>query len=160
MRRNIIIALILGIMAILPTSCIGQAKVFKEVAALPNVTSVYIGKAAMRLGMAAAMMDGEIAAMKAIKDINSLEVINCDHAATIPEATRLADKAIQRLNLELLVDTQEDREHTAIYGGVADDDHPDIIHNLLIYNTEPGELNLVFIKGKINVAELMKEYCD
>ncbi len=78
----------------------------------------------MRLGMAAAMMDGEIAAMKAIKDINSLEVINCDHAATIPEATRLADKTIEHLNLELLVDTQEDREHTAIYGGVADDDHP------------------------------------
>lgn len=157
MRRIFIISVVSVFFLLFPVSCIGQAKVFESLAKMPDVTSVYIGKAAMRLGAGASFMSGEFAGANAIKKINSLEVISCEKKSAIPEVKKKADAIIAQFKMDVLVETNENNERVLIYGGTPEDGNEDYIDNLLIYEVSDNELNIVYIDGKINVKEFMNE---
>ena len=159
MKRTLILVLISAVMCLLPSGCSAQAKVFESVAKLPDVTSVYIGKAAMRMAGGAAMVSSELsgASADAIKKINSHETITCENKKTNPAADDKAAEVISRLKLEVLVESSEGDEKAIIYGGVPAEDDPDYVKNILIYNVTPSEFNLVYIAGLINLAEFVKD---
>ncbi len=158
MKRTLILLFVSCLFALAPTSCVGQAKVFTSIAKLDGVTSVYIGKAALRLGAGAAMLQGEFAGSKAIRKLNSIEVVSVENSAVIPKAKTEAEKIIADKKMDVLVETKEDNESVVIYGGVPDSKNADIINDMLIYTCEPSELNLIYINGVINLAELLQEY--
>lgn len=159
MKRTLILVLISVVMCMIPAGCVGQAKVFESVAKLPDVTSVYIGKAAMRMAGGAAMVSSELsgASADAIKKINSLEIITCENKKSIPAAEAKVAEIIAKLKLEVLVETNEGDEKAIIYGGVPVEGDSDYVQNILIYNSTPSELNLVYIDGRINLTEFVKD---
>lgn len=148
---------LLIVLAIFPSSCAGQAKMFKSVASMPDVTSVYIGPAAMRFAQAASVFDNDKVDADAVKSIKSLEVIQCDEESRIPEVAAKVQSIIDEMKLEVLVHTKEDGEECVIYGLVADKD-PEYLESLLIVSHDEDEYNLVYINGKININELMEDY--
>ena len=94
MKNLIKTAVIIIVLTIMPASCIGQAKMFKSVASMTGVESVYIGPAAMRFAQAASVLDSDKVSADAIKSIKSLEVIDCDEPAYIPAVADEAQKII------------------------------------------------------------------
>lgn len=157
MKKTLIIILMSVVALLTAPSCISQGKVFKEAASLPGVTSVYIGTAMMRLAGGAASVSeyGEYA--KYISDIKSIEVLSCEDASQIKAVSDICNRILAEMHYEVLLEADEGNEHTVIYGGVADTENPDIIDDMVIVSQEASEYDVVFIRGKINVAQMMQD---
>ncbi len=151
-------AVLVIVLLIMPASCIGQAKMFKSVASMPDVTSVYIGPAAMRFAQVSSVLDNDKVAADAVKSIKSLEVISCDETKRIPAVAAQAQKIIDEMKLDVILETRDDGEVCVIYGHISED-NPEYLESLLIVSREDDdEYNLVYINGKININELMDDY--
>lgn len=151
--RTIVIVLALAVM---PASCVGQAKMFKSVASLPDVTSVYIGPAAMKFANAASVVEGDKMSAEAIKQIKSLEVIDCDNKASIPAAVEEARKIIDGMKLDVILESVDDDDITVIYGRTPEDDSQ-YIESILIESRSADSFSLVYINGKIDIDKLVAE---
>lgn len=157
MKNLIKTAVIIIVLLIMPASCIGQAKVFKSVASMTGVESVYIGPAAMRFAQDASVLDSDKVSADAIKSIKSLEVIDCDEPAYIPAVADEAQKIINELKLDVILETKEEDEECTIYGRVPEE-NADYIESLLIVSREEDSFSLVYINGKISLEELLEDY--
>ena len=157
MKNLIKTAVIIIVLLIMPASCIGQAKVFKSVASMTGVESVYIGPAAMRFAQAASVLDSDKVSADAIKSIKSLEVIDCDAPAYIPAVADEAQKIINELKLDVILETKEEDEECTNYGRVPEE-NADYIESLLFVSREEDSFSLVYINGKISLDELLEDY--
>ncbi|MDO4318963.1 MAG: DUF4252 domain-containing protein [Bacteroidales bacterium] len=157
MKKTLIIMLMLIVALMTAPSCISQAKVFKEVASMPDVTSVYIGPAMLRLAGGAASVGGYGEYSQYISDLKSIEVISCEKASSIEKVSAACDRMLAQMHYEILLEANEEDEHAIIYGGIPDGENPDILDDIVIVSREKGEFSLVYIRGKINVGEMVKE---
>lgn len=157
MKNFVKFIILFFLLAIIPSSCAGQAKVFKSVASMPDVTSVYIGPAAMRFAQMSSVLDHDKVAADAVKSIKSLEVIECDEQDRIPAVAAKAQAIIDELKLEVILETKDDGEACVIYGLVSQKE-PEYLESLLIVSRDEDEYSLVYINGKINIDELMEDY--
>lgn len=155
MKKTIIIMLMSVVAFMTAPSCISQAKVFKEIASMPDVTSVYIGPALLRLGGAAASSVGDYS--KYISGIKSIEIISCENPSAIKAVSDACDRKLAEMNYDILLEANEPDEQTTIYGGVGDAANPEILDDIVIVCREKSEFSLIYIRGKINVGEMVKE---
>lgn len=135
-------------------------KIFESLASNPNVESVYVGKAMMGMarGFLSADNDGDTrAALKAVKDINSIEIISCENESAIKEIKEKARKIIAKLKLEVVLEAKEKNEKTVIYGRVPSAGNSSAVSNMVIETTEPGEYNLIHINGIIDIQSLTRQ---
>lgn len=159
MTRKLAILIILLLMTILPASLSAakMQRVFSEISNLPGVESTYIGPAALRLAgsyipFEAGMM-GTVGS--AIKDLKSIEVVECTNRKSFKEIQKFVDELVARLSLEVIVETTEKDETTRIFGVMPEDDGQDsnTLDGLLIEIREKGE-SLVFVRGTIDLSKL------
>lgn len=159
MTRKLAILIILLLMTILPASLSAakMQRVFSEISNLPGVESTYIGPAALRLAgsyipFEAGMM-GTVGS--AIKDLKSIEVVECTNRKSFKEIQKFADELVARLSLEVIVETTE-KDETTLFGVMPEDDGQDsnTLDGLLIEIREKGEYTLVFVRGTIDLSKL------
>lgn len=151
--------LVLAIAALLTApSCISQAKVFKDAASLPDVTSVYIGPALLKMAGSASTMGGYGDYSQYVSGVKNLEILTCESPRAIDRLATVCDSIISTLHYEVMLDANEDNEHTVIYAGVPDQENPSVIEGLLIVNREKNEYNLVFIRGKIDIGKMASDF--
>lgn len=135
-----------------------EKRVFEGVAGLPGVESVYVGPAALRMMGKSNILDGMSGVpsglTRSLQSIKSLEVLECDNAASVGEIKAVIEKIVRENNLEIILETNEDGENTRIYAHVPSDDAP--LKDLLIENREKGEYEVVYIKGTIDIAALQQ----
>ncbi len=155
--KKILTTITLSLLCIfMAPSCISQGKIFKDVSNLPGVTTVYIGPAMMKLaGTGMAMSDDKDYA-KYVKDIKSIDVMTCEEASSVPQVRALCDSIVEARQFELLLESNDDGEHTSMYGRVPENEG-DFIEDLLIYNVSAKECNFVYIRGKVDVGAIMSE---
>jgi len=159
MKNVIRIIAVLMAFLVLPTSCIGQAKMFKSVASMSDVSSVYIGPAAMKFAKAASAFDNDMIASEAIKQINSLEVIDCDVKSRIPAVAEEVEKIITGMNLDVILETKDEDDVCIIYGHIPED-KSEYLESVLIESRSEDSYSIVYINGKIDIENLMKENLD
>lgn len=133
-----------------------EKRVFESVAGLPGVESVYVGPAAFRMmgnkNMLKGMAGVPSGITESLQSIKSLEVLECDNAASKEYIKAAIEKIVRENNLEIILETNEDGESTRIYAHVPSEDAP--LKDLLIENSEKDEYDVVYIKGTIDIAAL------
>lgn len=153
--KAFIIKTIMAIICLTATTSCKAQKIFSELSSDPDVESIFVGKAMMTLAKGVIHFDGDNEAMKAIKGINSVEIINCEKPDAINRIRTKAHKIIKSRKLELLLENKDGKEMSNIYGRVPDNDKDSYISNIVIENIEPDEYNLIHINGKIDLKALM-----
>lgn len=154
MKRILFIVIIslVALMAHAAGSTSGE-RVLERLANLPGVESTYIGPAALRLAFGASKNIPGVPA--GVKNITSVEVIDCSNSDSIDQIKNFVRKLIKQRKFEVLVENKEDDEENIIYGGLPDP-NSSTLKNILIVNSEPGDYVLVYIQGDINITELQK----
>lgn len=164
MKRSLILFLISLIAVIAPTDIIAAEKrVFAEVANLPDVESVYVGPAALRLmgntaNFTKSMPGMPPALLNSLKSIKSLEVLECYNAESTAKIKAVVKKIVEGNALELILESNDDGESTCIYAHVPESASGNApLCNLLIENSEEDdEYSVVYINGTIDIAALQK----
>ena len=144
-------------MSLLPMNVLAaNDRIFGEVANLPGVESVYIGPAALRLAMKSLPTEGKLVdgLGGAIRELKSVEVIECDNRKSIDKIEKFARGLIDSLSLEVIVEATENDEKTRIYGIVPEGGKENTINALLIESREKDEYTLVYIRGVIDLTEI------
>ncbi len=118
-------------------------RIMKDAASINGVTSVYVGKSALRLAGSVAPIDGID-----LKYLTGVEVLS----AETPEPVRKLKDSLAgvlksyRPRLNAVVETREDGESMTIY---APDSDNNILNCLIIVEEEPNELNIIVVSGEI-----------
>lgn len=160
MTRKLAILIISLIMTILPStlSAASAQRILSEISNLPGVESTYIGPAALRLAGSYIPLDDSMGGIaNAIKSLKSIEVVECDNPKSFDKIRKFTDSLIDRLNLEVVIESTEDGETTRIFGLVPEGDGTqdgNTLEGLLIETLEKGEYNLVFVRGTIDLSKL------
>lgn len=139
-------------------SCRAQ-KEFSDLAEIDGVTSIYIGKAMLKMaGSMAGNYTGsnDMDLSQAIKDLTSVEVLTTERLSAVKKLAPMLDKKLKSMNAEQLMEVNEDREQVVIYAQPYPGDST-LCSSLLIVTREPNEMNIVMLKGKIDPAKIAQE---
>lgn len=158
MKKILTILAAVAVVAVAVQSCSAQ-KIFDKTAKLPGVTSVYVGPAMMKLGMAFAAGEGDDFT-KFARDIKSVEVLTSETAAAAKSLIAACDSVVAARGYEQLLDVKESNETTVIYGAVPESSKNNEINGMLILTQDQKEVNLVYINGKIDINQMMNEYSE
>lgn len=154
MKRLYNIILFIVLCTIMSTSCHAQ-KLFGDVASMPGVTSVYVGKALLRMaggiGKFTGSVDADIA--KAVVELNSIEIINCDDTKALKEAQLRSKGIIGNLNMELLAEINDD-DNVNIYAKIIDDGHTADTIILEVDEGQGREYSIIVLNGIINLDKM------
>lgn len=127
---------------------------FTEVKTLPGVESVHVNRFMMSIARQAVKMSaGKDAktASEVLAGIKSMDIIECDHAASIPSAQKLARKAISAAGYEVALETKDEDETAIIYCQPANSaSDSGKLKNVVIEVLEPKEYCILLINGTIN----------
>lgn len=151
--KRILFFFIISMMVVIAQAADSPSKerVLGKLASLPGVESVYIGPAALRL--AAGSVNAIPGVPSGVKDLKSVEVIQCDNKESESQIRNFVRKLIKQRKFEEIVENVSEGERVVIYGYVPDTSAA-TLNNVLIEVSEDGEYVVVYIEGTINVAEL------
>ncbi|MCM1310365.1 MAG: DUF4252 domain-containing protein [Bacteroides sp.] len=157
MKQSIIKYLLVIAITAISLNCHAE-KLFESLASNPHVESVYVGKAMM--GMARGFLNNgkdkdTKKSLNAIKDINSIEIIDCEDSAAIKEIKSQAHKILANLTTEILLETRDGDEHTVIYRLISG--KQSAASGMILETSEPGEYSLIYIDGVIDIDALTKK---
>ena len=152
MKKYILIVLA----ALIPLCLYGDERVFKQLAKLPGVNSVYMGSGLMNM-VSNVPISGHGLYSDYVKSISQLETISADsNTKDFENVRRIAHQIIDRMGLELLLETHEDEESNYIFVGKSVD--KDYVNTLIIFNDEGDELSIVYVRGRIHLPTLVSRY--
>ena len=155
MKNSILrIILIAGIMFTSLTAC-SQVRVFKQLADIPGVESVYIGRSVMMLAGENIVSNVSDQIDVDIKNIKCIEVITYDdeNTATLNQLVNTSISIINGLNMEVVVDQRCDGERNTIYVQPTDSTYV-TFSKMVVLNYDDSDFNLVLIEGKISSTSL------
>ncbi|MDE5850857.1 MAG: DUF4252 domain-containing protein [Muribaculaceae bacterium] len=135
-------------------SCSAQ-RTFSEIASQKGVTSVFVGKTMLKLAgssMSLAANQSAIDVSKIIKDLSSIEIINCDDIKVLPAIKNKCKKILAEYPLEVITEVTDDGEKVEISGVLDKDGH--FMEMLLISVSDDDEITFILMKGKIDVVTL------
>ena len=148
----ILLTIVVGICA----TVFSQVKVFHELAGLPGVETVFIGKAAMQIASRSINTGDKFIPKDAIRSMEGMEVISVDNAETMESVRPVLQRIIQEGSYEPLIESKGEGETSSIYTIMPPEgEDAGICHNLLIVSEEPWELNIVLIKGSFNLDRIV-----
>lgn len=125
--KRVFLTAIIALMAVLamPQLHAAERRVLADVASLPGVESVYVSSAAIRIMGGVSSLDDMPGVpddiMKALKDINAIEVIECTNEESIKKIRERVDALVKETGVELILETTDARESQRIYSRVPDD---------------------------------------
>ena len=130
-----------------------QAPVFKDLPSGEGIEKVYISKALMQL--AGSTMSTPVNGVN-IPDpskINNIEVVNVESRKYFKTVEEKLNAYVNANKLQVLLQNDDGDEITVIYGLMSDDGKK--LKELVIYNNEGDELNVVVINGEIDPQSIM-----
>lgn len=136
------------------TSC-SQVRVFSQLADIPGVESVYIGRSVMMLAGEDIVSNISDQIDVDIKNIKCIEVITYDgeKTATLNQLVNRSISIINGMNMEVVVDQRRDGERNTIYVQPTDSTYV-TFSKIVILNYDDSDFNLVLIEGKISNTSL------
>ncbi|MBD5257441.1 MAG: DUF4252 domain-containing protein [Barnesiella sp.] len=144
--------LLLAIM--LPLWACSQTRMLNSLPTGDGITKVYIGPAMMKLS--GGMVDKYASEYSnVIKDIKSVEVYSCENKLKCALVIAEFEKLLTKYNTEQMVESEEGGERSLIYI-IMDKDNEEI-GGMLIFNSEPGEVDIVAINGKIDPSAFVQQ---
>lgn len=160
MKHTLLIILLSLLQALVPANLYASDnRMFSEIADLPGVESVYIGKAALRFASATILSGSNFGPIskECLKDLKSIEVIECSNAKSNAKIKEFINRTIRKMHLELMIENIDGEESNRIYGIIPQNGDASTLSGLLIVTADEDEYTLVYIKGTINAEELMSE---
>ena len=155
MKNSILrIILIAGVMLTSLTAC-SQVRVFKELADMPGVESVYIGRSVMMLAGENIVSNVSNQVDFDIRNVSSIEVITYDgtQSSTLSALLSRSQQILNGQNMEVVVDQRSDGEHNTIYVQPTDSTYMSF-SKMVVLNYDDSDFNLVLIEGKISNTAL------
>lgn len=146
------ILLLLAMM--LPLWACSQTRMLSSLPSGDGITKVYIGPALMKLS-GASVNNYVPQYSDVIKDVKSIEVYSCENRSKCKTVVEEFDKILLKYDTEQLVESEEDGERSLIYMVI--DKNSGDMGGILIFNSEPGEVNIVAINGKIDPSALVQQ---
>lgn len=130
-------------------------RLFGEIAKESYVESVYIGKAALSFAKSASVVGGSIGSLGAdIKNVESIEVIECDEPKYIQQVVKMVKKVLDENKFEVIVDSKDGDEISRIYAIISEDSAgASSISSAVIESYEHDEYSVVYINGRIDLPE-------
>ena len=168
MKKNIMLVLLAILVPAMPLAA--QEKMFAEVAKMPDVESVFVGGAILKLAKGAqTITDNKYA--RSVKNIDAIEVISCESEEAVDAVAEACQKIIDSMNLEVILEANENREQrvlkgsgkviqkggverSIIYGGPMEEGRPKM-KNMIVVNQSPDEFQLVYIRGCIDISDVV-----
>lgn len=134
-----------------------QSRVFNNYPDNKDISTVYISKAAMRLGLSMGGDDSDMKEIqKCVKNPEGMEIVS----ATSPQAIAIVKKDVaekmKKLNMELFLNAQDSGDDVNIYAGKILSGN--VMRDILIEASEPNEYTIVYIRGEIDVQALTNQY--
>lgn len=162
--KRVFLAAIIALMAVLamPQLHAAERRVLADVASLPGVESVYVSSAAIRIMGGVASLDDMPGVpddiMKALKDINAIEVIECTNEESIKKIRERVAALVKQTGVELILETTDARESQRIYSRVPDDGPTaTTFKDLLIEDIKStNSYTVVYIGGTLDMRTLQK----
>ncbi|MGN0223771.1 MAG: DUF4252 domain-containing protein [Muribaculaceae bacterium] len=132
-----------------------QVRVFKELADMPGVESVYIGRSVMLLAGENILSNVSNQVDFDIRNVSSIEVITYDgtQSSTLQTLLSRSQQILNGLNMEVVVDQRCDGERNTIYVQPTDSTYV-TFSKLVVLNYDEYDFNLVLIEGKISNTAL------
>lgn len=161
MKNSILrIILIAGVMLTSLTAC-SQVRVFKELADMPGVESVYIGRSVMMLAGENIVSNVSNQVDFDIRNVSSIEVITYDgtQSSTLSALLSRSQQILNGQNMEVVVDQRSDGEHNTIYVQPTDSTYMSF-SKIVVLNYDDSDFNLVLIEGKISNTTLTGDSDD
>ncbi len=138
-------------------TAMSQNRVFNTYPDNNDISTVYISKAAMRLGLLMAGNDSDMENIqKCIKNPEGMEIINATTPKAISIVKKDAAEKMKKLNLELLLNAQDEGDNVNIYTGKMLNGN--VMRDILIESDEPDEYTIVYIRGEVDVQALTDQY--
>lgn len=104
MKKNIMLVLLAILVPAMPLAA--QEKMFAEVAKMPDVESVFVGGAILKLAKGAqTITDNKYA--RSVKNIDAIEVISCESEEAVDAVAEACQKIIDSMNLEVILEANE-----------------------------------------------------
>lgn len=138
-------------------TAMSQSRVFNNYPDNKDISTVYISKAAMRLGLSMGGDDSDMKEIqKCVKNPEGMEIVS----ATSPQAIAIVKKDVaekmKKLNMELFLNAQDSGDDVNIYAGKILSGN--VMRDILIEASEPNEYTIVYIRGEIDVQALTNQY--
>lgn len=152
--KKIGLSIMVALFALIGTqSCIAQSKLFKDAAAIEGVTSVYVSPMLLKLGGSEAKVGHGLD--DAVKELTAFEVISTEeNCKDLKKVAELCRKKIAAMTCDVLMEVNDEDETVKIYANVPEgSEYADL---LMIEVNGTEEYTLVYVKGKIDLAKIMK----
>lgn len=158
--KNFALTLAIAIIGI--TTACAQQRIFADIPSGKGIQKVYVAPSLMKMLGSKALEsansnDMNMSAILKGSTINSVEVLNCEEGANFKAIRTKCQAIIKSLGLQVLVENSEDGENGATIYGIPEQNNPDILTTLLIYNDEGDEINCVVLTGKINLSAAVNQ---
>ena len=150
--------MIIAVMAFsISLTAVSQNRVFNTYPINNDISTVYISKAAMRLGLSMTDNDSDMKEIqKFIKNPEGMEIINATTPKAISIVKKDAAEKMKKLNLELLLNAQDEGDNVNIYTGKMLNGN--VMRDILIESDEPDEYTIVYIRGEVDIQALTDQY--
>lgn len=143
-------------LCLLAISCSAQ-RTLSEVGSMKGVTSVFVGKAMLKLAGTSMAISGDQSAIdisKIIKDLSSIEIIKCEDNGAVKKVNKKCKEILSKYPFEVITEVNNDDQNVEI-SGVIDNDG-ETINMLLISVNGNDNASYILMKGKINIETLNK----
>lgn len=144
-----LISILCGI-GVLLGSCVSSRP--KELAALSEYpgTTVRVPSSTLKMTSLCAGGDG-----KFMRKLKSVEVFTCEDRKRTGAVMEASRRIAQERGMEMIIETRSAKESTEIY--ILEGGKKGVVKEVLIQSVEPDECEVVYLKGNIDVAALMKD---
>ncbi len=125
---------------------------FEKIAEFPNVHYVYISKSMLK-SMELPDDDDELNFLHSSKELNSVEMLSCEDAGTLPNVRESLSQATD--GFELLSKVKSNHKNINIYGKRKGDG----LSHILVISSTPEKVVAAFITGHMD-AETLKSIAE
>ncbi len=157
MKRSFSLILFSFLVTVMPLAASAQKHVFQKVADMPEVESVFVGSAILKMADGVSKVTGYNKYTRSVKNIESIEVISCESPNAIPNVVAECRRIIDSMGLEVILEANESDEQSMIYGGPIVEGQA-TMSSLIVTNIERNEFSLVYIRGDINISDVVSGF--
>ena len=90
-----------------------------------------------------------------VKNISTIEMVQCEDSKDAENISKDIQQIASKRKLELLLSASSGQEKVNLFGIISK--KGDTLKELMIEATEKKETSVIYIKGKINLAEMMTD---
>lgn len=146
-----------------------KEKMFAEASTIPNVTSVYISPAMLRLAGSSKVVIEQMGEMSSFtKDLNSVEILSSDDDLAVRQAVPVCRHIIEKNGLSELAVIKEngDDDYAEVISIYADKDVADtdgdttVLNRVVILTSSADEFSLICLEGKLDLSAVVDAYND